>query len=225
MWTLYDFLPSGNGYKVRLTLRELGRPFVYRQLDILQGETQLPWFLAKNPLGQIPVLELEDGTCLCESSAILWHIAEGTHLLPSDRLARTRVLQWLCFEQQNVDNVISRARFRRLYPDAVPTRPEEFEPWLKQGARALRVLEQHLRTRTFWSKSASRSPTLDFLRTSIAPLRAASISSHFPRFAPGSRASLPGPDTSESRTCRAERAPRATLLKLDACRVDFGHSW
>jgi len=149
MWTLYDFLPSGNGYKVRLTLRELALPFVYRQLDILRGDTQLPWFLAKNPLGQIPVLELEDGTCLCESSAILWHIAEGTHLLPSDRLARTRVLQWLCFEQQNVDNVIARARFRRLYPDAVPTRPEEFEPWLKQGARALRVLEQHLRTRTF----------------------------------------------------------------------------
>jgi len=149
MWTLYDFLPSGNGYKVRLTLRELGQPFIHRQLDILRGETQLPWFLAKNPLGQIPVLELSDGTCLCESSAILWHVADGTHLVPSDRLARTRVLQWLCFEQQNVDNVISRARFRRLYPDAVPTRPEEFEPWLKQGTRALRVLEQHLRTRTF----------------------------------------------------------------------------
>lgn len=149
MWTLYDFLPSGNGYKVRLTLRELGLPFIHRQLDILHGETQLPWFLAKNPLGQIPVLELEDGTCLCESSAILWHIADGTHLLPSDRLARTRVLQWLCFEQQNVDNVIARARFRRLYPDAVPTRPEEFEPWMKQGTRALRVLEQHLDAYTF----------------------------------------------------------------------------
>lgn len=149
MWTLYDFLPSGNGYKVRLTLRELGLPFIHRQLDILRGETQLPWFLAKNPLGQIPVLELEDGTCLCESSAILWHIADGTHLLPSDRLARTRVLQWLCFEQQNVDNVIARARFRRLYPDAVPTRPEEFEPWMKQGTRALRVLEQHLDAHTF----------------------------------------------------------------------------
>jgi glutathione S-transferase len=149
MWTLYDFLPSGNGYKVRLTLRELGRPFAYRQIDILRGETREPWFLAKNPVGQIPVLELDDGTCLNESSAILFYIAEGTALLPSDPVARARVLQWMCFEQQNVDNVISRARFRKLYPDAVPTRPEEFEPWWKQGTRALRILDEHLQTRTY----------------------------------------------------------------------------
>ena len=52
----------------------------------------------------------------------------------------------MCFEQTNVDSVISRARFRRLYPAAVPTRTEEFEPWLRQGARALQVLEAHLQT-------------------------------------------------------------------------------
>lgn len=149
MWTLYDFLPSGNGYKVRLALRELGHAFVFKELDILRGDTQSSWFLAKNPLGQVPVLELEDGTCLSQSSAILWHVAEGSRLLPTEPLARTRVLEWLCFEQQNVDNVISRARFRKLYPDAVPTRPEEFEPWWKQGTRALGILEAHLLTRTF----------------------------------------------------------------------------
>jgi glutathione S-transferase len=109
MWTLYDFLASGNGYKVRFALRELGRPFVYRQVDILRGETREPWFLAKNPVGQVPVLELDDGTCLNESTAILFYVADGTPLLPSDALERTRVLQWLCFEQQNVDNVIARA--------------------------------------------------------------------------------------------------------------------
>src|SRR5215510_7457990 len=99
MWTLYDFLPSGNGYRVRLTLRELGVPFAYREMNILRGETREPWFLEKNPAGQIPVLELDDGTCLSESTAILFHVAEGTPLLPSDRLLRTRVLQWMCFEQ------------------------------------------------------------------------------------------------------------------------------
>ena len=144
MVTLYDFLDSGNGYKVRLTLRELGQPFVYRELNILLGETRQPWFLAKNPAGEIPVLELDDGTCLCESSAILFYLADGSHLLPADRLLRTRVLQWMCFEQTHVDGVISRARFRRLYPDAVPTRAEEFEAWWGEGKRALALLEQQL---------------------------------------------------------------------------------
>jgi len=144
MWTLYDFLGSGNGYKVRLTLRELGRPFIYREVDILRGESREPWFLEKSSVGQIPLLELDDGVCLSESTAILFHIAEGSSLLPTSQLARTRVLQWMCFEQTHVDGVISRARFRRLYPDAIPTRPEEFEAWWAQGKQALHVLNQQL---------------------------------------------------------------------------------
>src|SRR4051812_44199657 len=149
MWTLYDFLGSGNGYKVRLTLRELGRPFVYKEVDILRGESRLPWFLEKSPVGQVPLLELEDGTCLSESTAILFHIAEGSTLLPSAQLSRTRVLQWMCFEQTHVDGVISRARFRRLFPDAIPTRPEEFEAWWVQGRQALQVLDSQLQNRQY----------------------------------------------------------------------------
>jgi glutathione S-transferase len=149
VWTLYDFLPSGNGYKVRLTLRELGLPFAYRAIDILRGESREGWFLAKNPVGQVPVLELDDGTCLSESTAILFHIAEGSTLVPTSSLGRTRVLQWMCFEQTHVDGVISRARFRRQYPDVVPTRPEEFERWWTEGAHALRVLDDALETREF----------------------------------------------------------------------------
>jgi glutathione S-transferase len=141
---LYDFLDSGNGYKVRLTLRELGQSFDYREMDILDGATRESWFLAKNPAGEIPVLELDDGTCLCESTAILFHLAEGTHLLPSERILRTRILQWMCFEQTHVDGVISRARFRRRYPDAVATRSEEFDAWWSEGRRALAVIEQQL---------------------------------------------------------------------------------
>jgi glutathione S-transferase len=144
MITLYDFLDSGNGYKVRLTLRELGQPFVYREMNILRGETHEPWFIAKNPAGEIPVLELDDGTCLRESTAILFHVAEGTHLLPADRMLRTQVLQWMCFEQTHVDGVISRARFRRLYPDAIATRADEFEAWWTEGKRALALLERQL---------------------------------------------------------------------------------
>jgi glutathione S-transferase len=122
--------------------------FRYRQVDILNGETQEPWFLDKTRVGQIPVLELDDGTCIPESTAILFFVAEGTHLLPVDKLERTRVLQWMCFEQTNVDGVISRARFRRRFP-IVPTRPEELDQWMREGARTLRILEQHLQGRHF----------------------------------------------------------------------------
>ena len=81
MLRLYDYLESGNGYKVRLLLHQLGIPFERIELDIVKGETRTPAFLAKNPNGRIPTLELEDGTCLPESNAILWYLAEGTPFL------------------------------------------------------------------------------------------------------------------------------------------------
>lgn len=146
---LYDYPFSGNAYKVRLLLAQLEIPFERRVVDILLGQTHETAFLLKNPMGQVPVLELEDGTCLRESSAILLHLAEGTGLLPSDRLLRTRVNEWLCFEQSNIDQVIARARFRRMFLAAVPTRPEEFEAWHRQGYRALDVLERHLTQHSF----------------------------------------------------------------------------
>lgn len=149
MLTLHGFLFSGHDYRVRLTLRELELPFQYRELDLLKGDTRTPEFLAKNPAGQIPVLELEDGTRLIESNAIIFHLAEGTHLLPTDKLGKTRVLQWMCFEQTNIGPVIGRARFRRTFPQVVPTRLEEFEAWLAQGTRALRVLDAEFSQRAF----------------------------------------------------------------------------
>jgi glutathione S-transferase len=141
---LYDYLFSGNCYKVRLLFALLGVDYETRAVDILTGETRQPAFLRKSPLGQVPVLELADGTCLRESSAILMHLAEGTPFLPAPGLARTRVLEWLCFEQSNVAPVIGRARFRRTFPDAVATRPEEFEAWQRHGKRALGIMEERL---------------------------------------------------------------------------------
>jgi glutathione S-transferase len=144
MMKLYDFLPSGNGYKVRLTLRWLEIPFEYIEVDILHGESRTPDFLERNAFGQIPVLDLGDGTCLRESSAILVYLADGTPLFPSDRLLRTRVLEWMGFEQTHIDGVVSRARFRRMFPDVIPTREDEFAAWHGQGHRALSVLNAHL---------------------------------------------------------------------------------
>ena len=90
---LYDFLESGNGYKVRLLLSQLGVEVERIELDILNGKTRTPDFLAKNPNGRIPLLEFEDGRMLAESSAIQFYLAAGTPFLPDDEFERALVLQ------------------------------------------------------------------------------------------------------------------------------------
>jgi glutathione S-transferase len=98
MIRLYDYLPSGNGYKVRLLLTQLGIPFERIELDIIKGSTRTPEFLRKFPNGRIPAVEFEDGRRLFESNAIMWHFAEGTPFLPSDPFERAKALQWMFFE-------------------------------------------------------------------------------------------------------------------------------
>jgi glutathione S-transferase len=147
--TLYNFQPSGNCYKVRLTLHELGIPFKLREMRPQLEENKEDWYLKKNPIGQVPTLELEDGACLTESTAILFYLAEGTPLLPPRPMSRIRILEWMCFEQTRINSVISRARFRRILPAWIPARPEEFMGWWKEGTRSLKVVEDHLRTRSY----------------------------------------------------------------------------
>ena len=146
---LHDFPFSGNGYKVRLALTQLAIPFEYEIVDLLANENQAPKFLAKNPMGQIPVLELTDGTCLQESNAILYWLADGTRLMPGDRLARTRVVQWMSFEQSNIDKVLGRARFLTRFPDFMPTTQADFDGWHATGYRALGVMERELARHPF----------------------------------------------------------------------------
>jgi len=137
--TLYDFLPSGNGYKVRLLLAQLGIPFVLVEKEIFKGETRTPEFLAINPNGRIPVLELDDGQRLSESDAILFYLAEGTSFLPTDRLGRGRVLQWMFFEQYSHEPYIAVARrIRHMEGKPVPAELAE------RGRQALGVMERHL---------------------------------------------------------------------------------
>ena len=111
MLRLYDYLESGNGYKVRLLLHQLDIPFDLVEVDIMKGETRTPEFLARNPIGKIPTLQLEGGGFLAESNAIMFYLAEGTKYLPADRLARARVLQWMFFEQYSHEPYVAVARF------------------------------------------------------------------------------------------------------------------
>jgi glutathione S-transferase len=151
MLRLHDNLTSGNGFKARLLLAQLGLPYQRIEYDIDRRETRTPEFLLKNLNGRIPVLELEDGTFLPESDAILWYLAEGTRFLPDDRRQRAEVLQWMFFEQYNHEPNIATVRFWITH--AVPITPliELSMPAKRaQGAAALGVMEGHLARRTFF---------------------------------------------------------------------------
>jgi len=144
MMTVYDFTGSGNGYKVCLLMMQLGLPFKRVECDILKGETRTPEFLKKNPNGRIPTLELEDGTFLCESDAILWYLARGTRFVPDDAYDQARALQWMFFEQYDHEPNIAVARFLLEYMPN-PERYADRMPGLhERGHEALAVMETHL---------------------------------------------------------------------------------
>ena len=144
MYKVYGDYKSGNCYKVKLMLTLLGIPYEWIDIDILKGDTQTPEFLAKNPNGKVPVLELEDGTCLWESNAILNFLADGSEFLPTEPRLRTQVLQWQFFEQYSHEPYIAVARFIQFYLGLPEERLEEYRKLQKRGYRALEVMEQQL---------------------------------------------------------------------------------
>jgi len=151
MLRLHDNLSSGNGFKVRLLLTQLGIPFERIEYDIDRGETRTALFLAKNPNGRVPTLELEDGTFLPESNAILWYLGEGTPLLPEGRRERAEVLQWMFFEQYSHEPNIATVRFWITHKVApTPLIELSIPAKRKNGEAALGVMEQHLATRRFF---------------------------------------------------------------------------
>ncbi len=150
MIRLYDYLPSGNGYKVRLLLTQLQIPFERIELDIMQGKTRTPEFLRKFPNGRIPAVELDDGRTLFESDAIMVYLTEGTQLLPADRYERAQVLQWMFFEQYSHEPYIAVARFFAIHPDFPDERRAGRARIMKLGYDAIGVMESHLASREWF---------------------------------------------------------------------------
>ena len=148
MYKLYDFLPSGNGYKVRLLLTQLGISFERIKLDILKGETRTAEFLAKNPNGRIPVLELSPGEYLSESNAILIYLSQGTEFLPIAPLEHARVMQWLFFEQYSHEPYIATSRFW-LQHGMADEKQQALAEKKAPGYAALSVMEQRLKDHPF----------------------------------------------------------------------------
>jgi glutathione S-transferase len=149
---LYDYPKSGNGYKVRLLLAQLGLSYDYIPLDILQGATRTPDFLRRNPNGKIPLLELDDGTFLAESNAILYFLAQGSEFWPASAFEQALVMQWMFFEQYSHEPNLATARFwLAIDKQWIPTPFTREVLAMKQarGREALALMDEHLRKQPF----------------------------------------------------------------------------
>ena len=154
MITVYGFSPSGNCHKVKLLLEQLGRrldqDYRWVETDSARGATRTPEYLAKNPNGKVPMLELDDGRILVESNAILCWLADGTKFVPADPWQKAQALSWMFFEQYSHEPYIAVARFICGWlPEDHPRRAEL--PRLRErGHQALAVMEQHLAGRHYF---------------------------------------------------------------------------
>lgn len=148
MIKVYGDTQSGNCYKIKLLLSVLGHaPGVHYKwipVDILAGDTQTETFKAMNPNGKIPLLQLDDGSVLVESNAILNFLATGTRLLPTDPFQRAKVLQWQFFEQYSHEPYIAVARFINKYLGLPEDRLQDYLAKQDGGHKALQVMEQQL---------------------------------------------------------------------------------
>jgi glutathione S-transferase len=149
-------IPSGNAYKVSLLLAHLGIDVPVVALDIMAepSETRLPAFLARNPNGRIPLLELDDGSHLAESNAILYFLARGTPYLPADSLAAARAMQWMFFEQYSHEPYVAVLKFWTLWGGLHNKRADEIALLQTRGQAALGVMEQHLAEHAWFTGDA-----------------------------------------------------------------------
>jgi glutathione S-transferase len=129
MLRLYDSRLSGNAWKVRILLTQLGLPFERVTLDLAKGATADPAFRAKSRFARVPVLELENGRTIVESAAIMLYLAEGTRFLPDDRFLKAEVTSWLTFEQADLLRALALPRFycMRGIADQMASRIADFQ--------------------------------------------------------------------------------------------------
>jgi len=144
---IYGDLISGNCLKVKWTCDHLGLAYSWIDVDITQGESRTPEFLAMNPFGQVPVVELPDGRHLAQSNAIIQYLAAGSALVPDDPYLRAKVLEWQFWEQYSHEPYVAVCRFQMKY---LGKRADELDPdKVARGLAALQTLEGALGHRDF----------------------------------------------------------------------------
>jgi len=153
MIQLYGFTGSGNCYKPALLMTQLSLPYQWVEVNIMNGESRTPEFLAKNPNGKIPLLEPEPGYYLAESNAMLCYLAEGSRFFPAERWARAKVLEWLFFEQYSHEPFIATVRFWVHYQKRGAELAAKIAEMMPRGYAALAVMERQLAQTPFLAGS------------------------------------------------------------------------
>lgn len=144
---LHQMHMSGNCYKIRLLAHQLNIPLTLKDYPLHAGLTRKPDYLAKNPNGRVPLLELEDGRTLPESGAILFYLSEGTKFQPAEKWARAQMMQWMFFEQYSHEPYVAVRRFllTEAPPEMRKKREHEMPMLHERGNAALGVMETHLK--------------------------------------------------------------------------------
>lgn len=139
---IYGDLGSGNCLKVKYTADNLGLSYTWIGVDIMNGESRTPAFLAQNPQGQVPMIELDDGRCLAQSNAIIRYLARGSALLPDDPFTQAKVDEWLFWEQYSHEPYIAVCRFDMVYLKREKAQREPHR--VERGEAALDLMESML---------------------------------------------------------------------------------
>ena len=150
MIRLHEFAPSGNCYKVRLLLHQLGVPFERVHVDLRGGEAKGAAFRARFPLGRVPVVELDGGRVLAESNAILWHFAEGSAFIPADPVDRAEMLQWMFWEQYSHEPFVAVVRAWVAFFGVPAGKEAELAERREKAEVALATMERHLAGKRFF---------------------------------------------------------------------------
>ncbi len=149
MLTLFNYPPSRNGWKVRLLLQHLGRTYRTVTVNILENGDQRAEYRHINPTGKVPAIQLDDGRTLAESNAILVYLAEGSTYLPIDPFDRAKGLQWMSFEQEQVESTIGTLRYW-MHSGEVSQRSTELVEAKRMAAqRALGILDREFARQPF----------------------------------------------------------------------------
>lgn len=144
MIRVWGMSSSGNCHKVRLILDYLKKEYEWIETDTRERATQSDDFKKMNANARVPLVQLEDGTYLPESNAILYYFAQGSDFWPQDKLSQARVLQWMFFEQYDHEPRIAVNRAIQTIFKSLNSRQAEYDANLPKGQKALAVMENHL---------------------------------------------------------------------------------
>jgi glutathione S-transferase len=165
---VYGDLESGNCLKVKYVADYVNVPYEWIPVDIMKGESRTPEFLQRNPAGQVPVVELDDGRCLAQSNAILRYLGRESALIPGDPYLQAKMDELLFWEQYSHEPYIAVCRFQMVYEKRSLEKRDQWR--VERAEHALDLMHQHLGQREWFVGDAFSLADISLLAyTRLAP--------------------------------------------------------